>query len=269
MGLAEESQERSKIIDLDSLGISKDPTTNELYSEVYNMMIGENERFKQLFQSLNENIRTGTKPLIITEGKTDIQHIRKAMEKLKITDCDVAFHESGESFGETKLKILLDNISKVHQSRIIIGIFDRDVPSTVAEIENNGQKYKDYGNNVYAFCLPIPEKRKEYKNISIEFYYDDAMLKKERDDKCLYFDNEIYFNQKRDPISPIQHPEDNFEKKIWAKDVGDLDWIHSKSVFADLVEKDDDFCNDFDFSNFRVIFDLIVEIINSNRLKPH
>ena len=47
MGLADQALERSKVIDLDNFGISKDPTTNDLYNEVYKMMIGENDRFKE------------------------------------------------------------------------------------------------------------------------------------------------------------------------------------------------------------------------------
>ena len=184
MGLAEELQERSKIIDLDNLGISKDPTTNELYSEVYKMMIGENERFKELYQSLKEKIQEGTKPLIITEGKTDIQHIKKAKATLNINYCDVEFYELTESWGDSKLKTLLEQLSKVQQSRKIIGIFDRDVSNIVSEIEKDGNEFKNYGNNVYAFCIPIPKGREDYENISIEFYYDDTMLKKKKDNKC-------------------------------------------------------------------------------------
>lgn len=91
MGLAEVVQERTKIIDLDNLGISTDPTSNELYNEVYNMMIGENDRFKEIYQTLEAKIKESTKPLIVTEGKTDIQHIKKAKEKLIISGVDVDY----------------------------------------------------------------------------------------------------------------------------------------------------------------------------------
>jgi predicted ATP-binding protein involved in virulence len=93
MGLAEDVKERTKIIDLDNLGISSDPKTNELYSEVYNMMINENERFKEKFDELNGIIKANNIPLIITEGKTDAQHIKKAYKKLNIQNCEVEFYE--------------------------------------------------------------------------------------------------------------------------------------------------------------------------------
>ncbi len=165
MGLADAAKDRSEIVDLDSGGISKDPTTTELYDEVYQMMISENERFKEMYQSLETKIKEGTKPIIITEGKTDVKHIKKAKEKLNIKNCDVEFYEIDidKGRGDSKLKTLLENLAKVQQSRKIIGIFDRDVKDIIDDIEKNGQEYKDYGNNVYAFCIPMPETRKNYK----------------------------------------------------------------------------------------------------------
>lgn len=263
MGLAEEAQERSKIVDLDNLGISKDPTTNELYTEVYNMMIGENERFKEMFQALKQKIQEGTTPLIITEGKTDVQHIKKAKEKLNITGSELDFFEVPEDgWGGSALKTLLENISKVYQTRKIIGIFDRDEEKIIKDIEKDNQRFKDYGNNVYAFCIAVPTGREKYKNISIEFYYKDEELKKGKDGKCLYFDNELNFDSKRKPISPIDSAPDNLAKKIWCENIGELNWIHSKTSFANLVETDHEFISDFDFNNFKLIFDVIKEILN-------
>ena len=268
MGLAEAVQERSKIIDLDNLGVSKDPTTNELYNEVYTMMVSENERFKERFQSLEQEIQSGTIPLIITEGKTDIQHIKKAKEKLNITDLDVAFYEITEDWGDSKLKLLLEQLSKVAQSRKIIGVFDRDVQKIISDIEKDNRSFKDYGNNVYAFCIPTPDNRNTYSNISIEFYYTDEELKTEYGNKCLYFDNEIEqlrnLRTKKFEIRKLDTVdiEKENEKKLFCEDIGAENWIHSKARFAELVETDVNFSDNFDFSNFGLIFEKIREIIN-------
>jgi predicted ATP-binding protein involved in virulence len=178
MGLAEEVLNRTKIVDLDNFGISTDPTSNELYQEVYNMMISENSRFKNLYQSLSSSISEGNLPLIITEGKTDAQHIKKAKEVLKITDCECEFYEITENWGDSRLKTLLEQLSKVEQSRKIIGVFDRDVKSIVDMIEMGEQVYKDYTNNVYALCIPTPEGREGYSNISIFFFYTPEHISK-------------------------------------------------------------------------------------------
>lgn len=274
MGLAEQALERSKIVDLDNLGISKDPTTNELYLEVYNMMIGENERFKEMYQALERKIRDGTKPLIVTEGKTDVNHLRTARQKLNIEDIDVDYFEPPEGkWGDSKLELLLEQVSKVPQSRKIIGIFDRDVPSYVSDIEKNQQPFKDYGNNVYAFCIPVPSGREEYRNISIEFYYSYDDLRKEKDGKRLYFDNEVEYrqsasNKQERNLVKLETSKTNDEdtKKVFDDSIGGLDWIHSKARFADLVENDQDFSNDFNFENFRLIFDKVKTIIDLQNL---
>lgn len=270
MGLAEELKDRSKVIDLDNLGISTDPTTNDLYKEVYDMMVGENDRFKERYELLEAKIKEGSNPLIVTEGKTDIQHIKKAKEKLNITDLDVDFHEISEDRGDSKLKLLLEQLSEVPQSRKIIGIFDRDVKKIIDDIEKNGQSFKDYGNDVFAFCIPIPKERETYKNISIEFYYTDSELKTEYKGKRLYFDNEVVFHQSasnnRDrKLTKLDNPktEEESTKKIFDENIGNLNWIHSKARFAELVEKNDNFISDFNFDNFNLIFDKIKKIINS------
>lgn len=269
MGLAEKSKERTKIIDLDNMGISTDPTANELFKEVYELMLNENSRFVEKYNLLLDTIKQDTKPLIITEGKTDVKHLKKAKEVLGITDCLVDFYEIIENWGDSKLKALLEHLSKVKQTRKIIGIFDRDVPEIVSDIEKNNQPFKDYSNNVYAFCIPVPKGRESYSNISIEFFYKDEDIKKEKDGKRLYFDNEVEFRQsasnKKDRTLcklDVLKTDDEFTKKIHDENIGNLTWIHSKEIFASLVESDEDFASDLDFSNFKFIFDRIKQIID-------
>lgn len=265
MGLAENPRTlaRTRIIDLDNFGISKDPTTNELYQEVYSMMIGENEKYAELYKSLKQEIEKDSKPLIVAEGKTDVQHLKKAREKLDINDLDIDYFEIPEKgWGSSKLKGLLENICKLPNKRKVIGIFDRDEPEILKFIESNQQSFKDYGNNVFAFCIPAPVGKENYTNISIEFYYSDKDLKKTSEGKCLYFDNELNFDSKHQIKSRIDSPVDDFSKKIQDVNIGSLNWIHSKSRFAELVESNSEFVGDFYFDNFKCIFDKIKSIVN-------
>lgn len=270
MGLAELIQDRTRIINLDNFGISTDPTTNDLYSEVYNMMICENDRFKNEFELLKEEINRNSKPLIITEGITDAIHIKKAKVKLGIDDLDVDFHQISEDWGDSKLRSLLDHLGKVKQNRKIIGVFDRDVESIIKDIEYEGRSYKNYGNNVYAFCIPVPNGRETYKNISIEFYYTDKEIKKEKDGRGLYFDNEVENLYNKTTNKPEYRKSvmiDSSKEKV--KKIFDENkmcevskWIHSKTNFANLIESDEDFISDFDFTNFRLIFNRIKDIVS-------
>lgn len=270
MGLAEDVPERSKIVDLDNLGISTGPTTNDLYKEVYDMMISENDRFKERFQSLEQEIKRGTKPLIVTEGKTDIQHIKKAKNKLEIKDLDLDFCEIPVNWGSAELKKYLGLLSKFKQNRKIIGIFDRDEDDILADIEKGSQPYKTYGNNVFAFCLPVPDLRKQYTNISIEFYYSDAELKKEKEGKRLFFDceiNELYNKSTHETelrlLRQIDTRKEN-TKKVYSGSIGSCNWILTKSDFAGLVETDPAFIKNFNFNNFKLIFEKIKQIVSTN-----
>jgi energy-coupling factor transporter ATP-binding protein EcfA2 len=270
MGLSENLLDRSTIVDLDNLGVSRDPYTTELYNEVYVMMLNENERFKEQYLQLEQIVNNGNRPLVITEGKTDVQHIRKAKEILNIENCDVDFYEIIDDWGDSKLKLLLEQLSKVNQSRRIIGIFDRDVPAILSDVERNGQNFKEYSNNVFSFCIPVPVGRENYSNISIEFYYNDAEIKKEKDGKALFFDNEVDFLHNKSISRPeirkletVRIEAENAKKIFDEQKMCEVaDWIHSKASFARLIETDAEYISDFDFTKFHLIFDRIRMILN-------
>lgn len=161
MGLATELSGNHMIFDLDHNGISCSATENELYEEVYNLMIGENYRFAKQCEELTVKLESLTKPLIITEGKTDIKHILKAKEKLGVTDLEFdVIQDNQQPDGDSNLHKLLEQAAHIGNKNIIIGVFDRDIKKTVEDIEKNGQQIKDFGNNVYAFCIPLPESRR-------------------------------------------------------------------------------------------------------------
>ena len=275
LGLAEEVKTRTKIVDLDNLGISSDPTTNELYLEVYNMMINENDRFKEMFNSLDETIKISNIPLIITEGKTDVQHIKKAYEKLEIKDCEVEFFEIVEDWGDSKLRTLLEQLSKIKQARKIIGIFDRDDSSIVLDIEKNGQPFKDYNNNVYGICIPLINQEIYGDSISIEHYYPkNILLKTDLNDRRLFLGEEFYesgnsvdgiYQTKTSKIQNKVKVNGIIDEKIFKRD--DLEQTSSvalsKANFADLIESNEAFVGNFDFNSFNLIFNQIRNLLNS------
>jgi predicted ATP-binding protein involved in virulence len=58
LGLAEVAKERTKIINLNNFCVSADPTANELYDELCKMMISKNDRFKEVYNFLNNTTKT-------------------------------------------------------------------------------------------------------------------------------------------------------------------------------------------------------------------
>ena len=229
----------------------------ETFSEITN-------DFKNEFREMKDQIESWTAPLIMCEWKTDVIHLKKAIEKLGINDLqNIEFFEvPSEWWWDSKLKNYLTSVGYYNNWwRKIIGIFDRDVPNIVSTIWN----LKEFWNNVYGFCIPIPEKRNRYNKISIEFYYDDENLKK-RDENwnCLYFDNELSFNRAWKAISILDEWDikDNSDKQIFDQDVWEIEGIYSKGKFAELVENNNDFTSDFNFDDFNLIINKIRNIIN-------
>jgi len=106
------------------------------------------------------------------------------------------------------------------------------------------------------------------KGRPLEFYYSDAELTKEKNGKRLYFTNEVdhLHNKSINKLEirklDVMRNEDEFSKKVFdePKMCESVNWIHSKSRFADLVEIDNEFIEGFDFNNFHLIFNKIKSI---------
>ena len=276
MGLADEAKERARIIDLDNNGIICEPANDDLYKDVYKMMINENQRFADRYNSLINQIKENSKPIIITEGKTDYRHIKKAIDVLNRDDIDVGFYPVPNDWGSAKLKEMLEQLSRYKQQTTVIGIFDRDEPEYLTYLDVENQRYKTYGDsNVYAFAIPLVNENIYGSSISIEHYYNPANLLKEDtiNHRRLFLGSEFYASgNSRD--GHYQTKISNVKRKVEVNGIiddrvyetSDLEQLHSialtKNAFTTLIENDNDYINDFDFSNFNQILDVIQEILS-------
>lgn len=275
MGLMQDktTEKRAQIINLDKGGLICPYEATEVYDEAYNLMISENERFKETVDELKSKILELNKPTVITEGKTDIKHLQTALSKLNLNDLDIEFIEVPDNFGESQVKTFLQNLALKQNANKIIGIFDRDVINTVEEIETlqpNG--YKSYGNNVYAFC--IPKLSEDANRISIEHYYGAEAKNLTKDGRRLFFGGEFsdkkiygganyvdntgeYFIAKSDLKGDKIDINAVIDSKVYKVLDGTVNVALSKNDFADLVAD----LADFDWTVFKPIFDKIKEII--------
>lgn len=275
MGLMQDktTEKRTQIINLDKGGLICPYEATEVYDEAYNLMISENERFKETVDELKSKILVLNKPTVITEGKTDIKHLQTALSKLNLNDLDIDFIEVPDDFGESKVKTFLQNLALKQNANKIIGIFDRDVANTVEEIETlqpNG--YKSYGNNVYAFC--IPKLSEDANRISIEHYYGAEAKNLTKDGRRLFFGGEFtdkkiygganyidntgkYLVTKSDLKGDKIDINAVIDSKVYKVSDGTVNVALSKNDFADLVAD----LADFDWKVFMPIFDIIKEII--------
>jgi hypothetical protein len=214
--------------------------------------------------------RVTGKIVILTEGKTDTKHIQLAFEQLNL---DLDFIEKLEYYdfegintlGEDLGK-LLNHLSKMPNENIIIGIFDRDKH---VQPNDKGKSYKTLGHKVFRFNIPelSNEERKAEDKICIEHYYSNQEIETQTDYGHLYMGKDFnshglsndgnwcYQNYERNqsitPIMIIDSSSKHMQK------LTDEAQVISKDDFADYVINHPD---EFDFSNFKKIFDVIVSI---------
>ena len=276
MGLASESGLKSQIYDLDNGALECEPTTNEVYQNTYELFLGERNKYAEALAEIRPKIESLTKTLVITEGKTDWKHIKKALEYFQArgeyTDLDFELLEYDINMGDSELGITLTKYSRIPNRFKIIGLFDCD--------EGNGEKIRreggvrNFGNNVYGISIPIPDYR-EYneEGISIEFLYRDEDLKKtDGDNRRLFVTSE--FNENGRYIADFKIGVKNIEKvknfidstkeKIYDHDVIDINGNSlalSKENFATNVLNSVAPFDNMDFSGFKALFEQLKSVV--------
>lgn len=171
---------------------------------------------------------------------------------------------------------MLENLSKIKQRNIVIGIFDRDTKKYLDYLDVDHQKYKSFENsNVYAFAIPLVNKDVYGESISIEHYYrkEDLLKEEMNTSRRLFLGSEFYPSgnsidgKYQTKISQIQHKvEVNGiidEKVFLSNDLQQKTNIAlSKNSFTELIELNGEYSKDFNFDNFNLIINMIQEIIN-------
>lgn len=274
MGLADASLERTVIYDLDNNGIESTATTNKVYENAYLSFLQEKNKYAEMYRQLVVEIEQDKKPLIITEGKTDAKHLKAALFRLGITDVNVDFFDpSNLQWGDSQLRSMLDYLSKVKQLRKIIGIFDRDSEEYIKYASHEGSVYRDLGNNVYAFAIPLVNVSEYGDKISIEHYYcrNDLQILDDHG-RRLFLGDEFYSSgnsrngRYQTKISKIQNKvsiNGIIDEKVF--ETSDLEQKNSiactKDSFAEGMLNNAEYTQNVDFTNFNKIFDIIRQIV--------
>ncbi len=238
------------------------------------------------------------KPLIITEGHTDWKHMKAACESLKGKDeykeiferLDFEFleYEAANSptqadvkieMGNAALTSMCESMAKLHQPRKMIFIADCDDKETNKKLAVSGMNFKSWGNNVYSFILPVPNSRLNNPAICIEHLYSDDEIKTEYAiqglNRRLFIGNEFdenglsndskYLCIYKNFCGPnknniIESRSDKGVVQINGDRSKNLAW--TKTDFANCVLNKTPPFDNFDFSNFIKIFEIIKEICN-------
>lgn len=271
MGLGDECSENAHVFDLDNGGIMTTPTNNDVYQDTYELFLNEKNRFATEYEKVNEQLKSLTSPVVITEGKTDIKHILKAMQKLGIEKQFDILPEAEQPDGESALMDIVKNQCKVPQPRKIIAVFDRDT-NTIKDISD---PYKNYGNNVYALRIQCPQSRIDEGRtaISIEYLYSDDEIHTVLPNACqLFFGNEFKNDSTRRHLTRREFrlalPKGCGLDKIIENNGGqavydnlDINHLAKKDEFAEAIVNDQIEISQDSWENFRPTIDLINQII--------
>ncbi len=214
------------------------------------------------------------KPIVIyTEGKTDCQHLKAALQKLQeigyVLETSIEFKEDLDESkqGSSQLLSICENACKTDLQHLIVAIFDRDEASVTKKIIDKSLPFKHWGKGVYSMPIPLPDHRIDTPEISIEFYYKDEEIQRPDDmGRRLYLSSE--FNSKSGKHLDYQLINTDRHKigktiKIIDVDVFDEHSNNialSKNAFAKNVYDSAKNFHDFDFSEFAKIFDMVQEI---------
>lgn len=273
MGLAEVAETRTTIFDLDNKGIVSSPFTNEIYQSTYEMFLNEKNRYAIELTNVKNELNSLTKPLVITEGKTDIVHILKALSELGMDQSFDVLPVEAQVDGDSGLISLLNQLKLIKQKNKIIGIFDRDHDELTRKYTD---PYADLGNNVYAFRIPCPQSRLEQgrDKISIEYLYSDSEIHSILPNETqLFFGNEFsndsirrhlvnkeYRLATKDGCGLDKIVENNKGQAVYSND--DVNHLAKKTEFADAISKGQIEISRESWENFRPILDTIEQIIN-------
>lgn len=212
----------------------------------------EKRKIEEEKKEMEEYIKNISRPLVVTEGKTDVKIIETAWNKL-YPDKDMFFEciHSGIEFDKEKRNGGAENLrrslefSAITSNRIIIGIFDNDgegnkqfkgLSKKVFEeysIDNEVRKHKD--TNVWGMLLPVPEKRKI-------FVTDDDINQR-------YFVIEHYFSDE------VLKSYNMYGKKVLDSSVFQVN--NGKDRFSDAIKELDA----KEFKNFKILFDRLKDLV--------
>lgn len=215
--------------------------------------------------------------IIYTEGKTDWQLLKKSHKKLNL-DLNISFFEfEDKDVGDINLLKKCEIWAESPHQYPQIFIFDNDNKEIVKKTSNVKHKYKNWGNNVFSFVLPIPSHRIGFENICIEFYFTDSELKiKDLNGRRLFLTSEFKENSgnlKDDSTVHIGHKgklkglsEPRYAKVVDSEvyDSSDKSIALSKANFAEYVCEEIKPFDNLNFGEFQKIFEIIQLIIQEN-----
>lgn len=249
---------------------------------------------------LQNLIGANEKALIITEGCTDWKHMSRAWGKLKGAYPDIQdkfeflrFGPEGDSdstvgleMGVSTLVDMCRQYSKLPQHRKMIFIADTDNPKESKDLRCEAVGYKNWGNNVFSFEIPVPDSRKSIKEgICIEHYYADEEIITEKDvdgvcrrlylakefsprtgrnaERTIMFEGFKNCNMDKRPYKIIEGDKGNRVGRSDEEEEFKTNLCLPKTAFASAIYHEEAPFNKISSENFHLIFDVLQQIISA------
>jgi hypothetical protein len=249
------------------------------FQKSYSVYVAENERFHDRYVQLQGQLTAGTLPLVITEGKTDWQHLKAALAFLKAKgeyeSLELQFLEFDDSvdMGDERLKQMCDATSRLPAMRKMIFVFDRDNEKIIRLVAGTPGKYRQWNTKVFSLCLPVPSHREAYENISIEMLYTDEVLVSvdSASGKRLWFSNEIkkeilpgnklIWSPLGEAVASEEYRKKVFDEVSLLQDAEGRLLGLSKAAFVETHILNPTISETINRDAFRAVFDVIKEIV--------
>lgn len=280
-GMKDLFKENCDIYDMPGCIKMDDITELEEVKQSYNTFIDHNYELHNLIEKAKNEIQDSNNYdlIVYTEGKSDVNYLRKAQSKfkeygnIKIKYIGLGTPEANKykSSGNGGLDKLADALSTIDMKIPIILLYDSDVK--IKNLGNN--KYINFFGNIYKMPIPTPSFRSG-KEISIEHYFkDDEIKRNDSDGHRMFIGNE--FNENGLSIdgqfmtkactkcgkNSNKILDGSNDTKVYLKnDIKNVNLALSKNKFSENILNDVDNFNDFDFSEFKNIFQIFLEIKN-------
>lgn len=277
LGINEQFKNNYKLFDLNNNGAVSEVLNTAVYKDAYDVFIQENENILEKLNLVENRINDNSKPLLITEGKTDWKHLKNALNKLNISDFDVEIFEYEQSLGDAGLQKLLETLSFLKFDRIIIGLFDRDNEEIIKYVNSDGTETKFLASNVIATLIPAVNEDEYGPSISIEHYYSrNDLTICDANGRRLFLGDEFYEsgNKKdgnyRTKTSKIQHKvkiNGIIDEKVFENnDLKEENSVAlSKNGFVENILNNVKEFSNVDVTNFNKIFDRVKEVVNKSK----
>jgi predicted ATPase len=206
---------------------------------------------------LELGVKSNKSTIIFTEGKTDVNHLKQALSKLKLDlDVDIFNCECAD-----QLKQFLNGAPEsLFNGKKVIGLFDYDDEGIKSvkgfnKTENELVSKVKAKKSFYSLLLTPPnDSLKKYENCFIEYLYTKDILDK----------YDLIEKMKQSEFNSLLNKSGNSKDidSIKLDDINDL-WTHKvknnlKTRFAEEYINE---LNITDFENFKPIFDNISDII--------